>query len=349
VVRIESGSSVSTVTTDTAGTWSFAAPTAGVYTVSIPAGQAVLAGGSSTTTAPLVVVLGYWQNQTGVDFGYAGVCNQRQRIGGRVYCDSGCDHCCGPSGDPGIAGVQVRITKGTSTWNVVTDADGIWSFDAPTAGTYTISIPSGQAVLAGSTATTTQPRTVVLAAGQTKLGVDFGYEGACKRSRLATYTQGGWGSSPSGKNPGKLLATNFAARFPSGLVVGIGYSMKFKSASAVEAYLPAGGTASKLTGNLTNPTTSPAGVLGGQVVALKLNVVMSGPVTPAGFGTRILRNTGTSLDGKTVSQILAAAEVALGGGSRPSGYTLSKLNDLVTDLNEAFGDGQASAWALAHL
>ncbi|MDD1653889.1 MAG: hypothetical protein LUQ64_05015, partial [Methanomicrobiales archaeon] len=72
-----------------------------------------------------------------------------------------------------------------------------------------------------------------------------------------TYTMGGWGAAPAGNNVGKLLADNFAAVYPSGVEIGIpdpgDFSMKFTSASAIENYLPAGGTADKLTSNHVDP------------------------------------------------------------------------------------------------
>ncbi len=166
-----------------------------------------------------------------------------------------------------------------------------------------------------------------------------------------TFTQGGWGSPPAGSNPGQVLAGSFATVYPNGLKVGVtGKSMTFTSSNAVSVYLPAGGAPGTLTADLVDPPSSSAGVLGGQVVALRLNVDMSAAgVTGDPMGGLKLANTGTSLDGKTVTEILAAAEQALGGGALPSGYTLASLNDLVTNLNEAFTDSVPSAWAAGHL
>src|SRR3712207_8860774 len=38
---------------------------------------------------------------------------------------------------------------------------------------------------------------------------------------ICTYTQGGWGSDPSGNNPGQRLHANFARVYPNGLTVGV--------------------------------------------------------------------------------------------------------------------------------
>ena len=129
--------------------------------------------------------------------------------------------------------------------------------------------------------------------------------------------------------------------------------MRFTSAAFVERYLPAGSTPNKLDGSYTNPSTTASGVYGGQVLALQLNVDFNNAGVIDGTDGSIaglrLCNTGTSLDGESVSEILGAANVALGGGSRPTGYTYSSLNDLVTHLNEAFDNCNVSTWALQHL
>ena len=176
---------------------------------------------------------------------------------------------------------------------------------------------------------------------------------------FCTYTQGGWGSRPSGKNPGSILANNFDDVYDEQGYVLVGYTgtggknIRFTGAPFVDRYLPATSTPNKLTITFTNPTTTASGVFGGQVLALQLNVDFNdagiidgadGPIADLG-----LCNTGTSLDGKTISEILAAANVALGGGSLPTGYTYSSLNDLVASLNEAFDNCNVSTWALEHL
>lgn len=173
-----------------------------------------------------------------------------------------------------------------------------------------------------------------------------------------TYTQGGWGSKTcgSGNNPGKLLSKNFCKIYSKYVEIGIpgsgGYSIKFTSAGEIADFLPAGGKAGKLKCDATNPNSTNAGVFAGQVLALQLNVDFSkAGYIKAGFGALKLFNTGNSqLDGKTVTQVLAAANIALGGGALPYGYTnISQLNDLVTKLNESFDNCDATSWASAHL
>jgi hypothetical protein len=168
-----------------------------------------------------------------------------------------------------------------------------------------------------------------------------------------TIGQGGWGSEPNGGNPGTILAANFDTLY-SDLVVGSGFSMTFESASNVKDYLPAGSTAAALTGSVINPASTASGVFGGQVTALALNVDFNDAgITDGAEGSisgLTLQGTGGSLDGSDVLTILGAAETALGGGVLPAGYSYSDLNDLVTDLNEAFDNGCIPTdWAQIHL
>jgi hypothetical protein len=57
----------------------------------------------------------------------------------------------------------------------------------------------------------------------------------------------------------------------AGLNGGPYYAAKWTTAAAVQAYLPAGGKPGKLTADLLNPITTPAGNLAAQVLALTLN------------------------------------------------------------------------------
>jgi len=159
---------------------------------------------------------------------------------------------------------------------------------------------------------------------------------------FCTYTQGGWGAPPNGGNPGSILANNFATVYPGGLVeVGRpgagGFSMKFTSAAAIQAYLPAGGPPRALSADATNPTASGAGVFGGQVLALQLNVDFSDAgVTGGGLGDVVINDSSSPFFNQTVRQVLSAANRALGGGSLPAGVTISELNMEVDQLNMAF-------------
>lgn len=182
-----------------------------------------------------------------------------------------------------------------------------------------------------------------------------------------TYTQGGWGAAPAGNNPGSILATHFTSVYPAGVEVGIPmhYSMKFTSAKAIEVYLPAGGKGDVLKSNVTNPTSTPSGVFGGQVLALQLNVNFNdtgkiGDGQSPTFGDLLISDTHTSFDAMTVRDVLAAANWALGGGMlsdigigdysiRGNVSGTANLNDFVSFLNQGFDNCNPSDWVKDHL
>ncbi len=155
-----------------------------------------------------------------------------------------------------------------------------------------------------------------------------------------TVTQGGWGAPAHGNNPGTYLNAHFPL---GGVTIGGSDYLIFNSAAAIRSFLPQGGPPSFLSADATNPTTSSAGVFAGQVLALKLNVSFYS------VGSLVLHGTGTSLDGSTVSAVLAAANAALGGGTLPTGFTYSSLNDLIDSLNSSFDGCNEDGWAKLHL
>jgi hypothetical protein len=168
--------------------------------------------------------------------------------------------------------------------------------------------------------------------------------------RFVTYTQGAWGAAAKGNNPGALLASKFGAVYPSCAgnpalcpSVGVGKVITFTSSTTIKNFLPAGGNPNKLSASATNPTSTNAGVFAGQVLALRLNVDFS----HSGFIQGGLENLkvapGNKLAGQTVAQVLTVANSVLGGGSLPAGISsIGQLNDLVTDINEAFDSGKTN-------
>jgi len=162
-----------------------------------------------------------------------------------------------------------------------------------------------------------------------------------------TQTQGGWGETCHGGNPGCILDNNFAAVYPSGITVGGGFTMHFSSSAAVQAYLPAGGTPSVLTANLNDPTSSPAGVFGGQVLSLAINVAFSDAAVsgfPSGLGNLVIGSGLGPFSGWTVYQILALSNQVLGGdlSGLPNGTSISNLNAAADSINNNFDDGTTS-------
>ena len=164
-----------------------------------------------------------------------------------------------------------------------------------------------------------------------------------------TFTQGGWGAPPSGNNPGAKLAKNFLTVYPAAFVqIGGTKYAKFTSAKAIQNYLPAGGTPGRLAATVTNPLTTAAGVLAGQVLALKLNVDFSNKaITQAGLASLRVK-AGLPLAGQTVTQVLAVANAVLGGAALPSGVSLSQLNELVDGINNNFDNGTVNNGVLVN-
>jgi len=160
-----------------------------------------------------------------------------------------------------------------------------------------------------------------------------------------TQTQGGWGAPAAGNNPGAYRDANFAFAFPNGLIVGGANTLTLTSASAVEAFLPAGGPPSSLTGNFTDPVggNGTGGVFSGQVVALTLSVTFDE------FDPNFAFNNNTDcllkdliiqkgpFTGWTVQQVLDEANKVLGGTSGT--FTVQQLNDIVDAINNNFVDG----------
>jgi hypothetical protein len=176
---------------------------------------------------------------------------------------------------------------------------------------------------------------------------------------FCTYSKGGYAGNGF---PGSIFATNYTSIFPAGLTIGINdgagprhhivFTSDVTGMDAIRDFMtsPAGGASTALLSDQVDPHVTSSGSLATQVVSLSLNVQFSGTASmPAGFGDLKLKDTGTSLDGATVSTILAIANNALGGAGLPSGYTFGQLNDLITDLNESFDNCAASEWAKAHL
>ena len=288
------------------------------------------------------------------------------------------------AGELGISGVTLTLTGTTGSGLSVsattnTDASGHYLFTEPP-GAYTVSVstPAGYTPTStgkGTPATDSNPSPSpttpsTLASGGSDLTLDFGFTApptitcppsatvscASASASAFTATQGGWGAAPHGNNVGALLVNNFAKVYgTAGVEIGIpgssGFSLRFTSASAIEAFLPAGGTPNALKADAINPTTSNAGVFGGQVLALQLSVDFANKGITSGqpIGTFVLNDSTSPLNGNTVSQILQKANIALGGGALPSGMTISSLNDLITSLNAAFDCGTQSSWAAGHL
>lgn len=166
----------------------------------------------------------------------------------------------------------------------------------------------------------------------------------CSTTGYLTYSQGGWGSSPSGNNPGAFLASKFSTVYPGGSVqIGGTKKLTFTSAAAIAAFLPQGGSSNVLGWSATNPTSSSAGNFAAQLLALRLAVDFSAAgVTKTGMGALVMQSG--PLAGMTVDAILAMSNTVIGGATSalPSGMSMSTLSGILKSLNMNFHEGSVN-------
>ncbi len=187
---------------------------------------------------------------------------------------------------------------------------------------------------------------------------------------FCTYTQGKWNDRANNPKVNELQS-NFSTYFPSGLVIGTipisanGSTLpnyaKWTDVTKLRTWIGGGGPSTPLTNDTLNATSTSGGTLASQAGALTLNLNTS--LVPTGIGNLILTGTGTSLDNKTVSQILSIANDVLGNNSctggfnnggqckgwstlyMPDGYDYGTLNTLLDNLNKSWDDCEAGAFA----
>ena len=166
---------------------------------------------------------------------------------------------------------------------------------------------------------------------------------------FTTVTQGGWGAKAAGKNWGAYRDANFAAAFPTGLMVGTALrNLKLSSAKAVDDFLPSGSSPRALDKSYVNPGQTYQNVFAGQVVALTLSVRFD--EWDANFSSNSIKlgdlivNSGT-FAGWTVYQILAEANKVLAGEA--SKYSASQLNAIVDAINNNYDNGKVNLGLLS--
>jgi hypothetical protein len=170
-----------------------------------------------------------------------------------------------------------------------------------------------------------------------------------------SYGQAGWSQNASAS---ALLQDHFATVYASNggtLQVGVGLAIFFNSANEVLAYLPSSGVPQALDGSSVHPTSTASGVYGGDVTGLALDVDFSVAGFLHGTSTTHFENllltgfTGSvaGLNGQSVSDLLAIAEIELGGG--PVTYSFADLDPIVASTSDAFSAGDVLDFATAHL
>jgi hypothetical protein len=241
------------------------------------------------------------------------------------------------------APLQTLVTSGTGSYLFTDLAPGSYKvrFGTVPGYAFTLALQGADPALDSDVTSAALGETglVTLASGEANRTIDAGYKAATHTcGRFTTYTQGGWGARPNGNNPGALLAAKFSTVYPSGFVIIGGIkTLKFTSASAVEAFLPQGGTARALAASAVNPTGSLT-VLAGQVLAMRLSIDFSNAgITRSGLGGLTIRSG--PFAGLTVNQFSVIANSVLGGGALPAGKSLSDVNNTATAINENFDNG----------
>jgi hypothetical protein len=184
-------------------------------------------------------------------------------------------------------------------------------------------------------------------------------------SLVCTYSQGGYGGSGE---PAAILEANYLAQFPHGVTVGILDTASGNAApnglfwqpnaaglAAVREFLSGGGgTPGLLSRDAVNPTDDfGGGELAHQALTLTINIKFNESgvigVGPNNFGSLVYTQPNDSLSGRTVSEILLAANRALAGQDLPAGYSASGLTDLLDTLNHSFHEYSVSGWSVTHL
>ena len=196
--------------------------------------------------------------------------------------------------------------------------------------------------------------------------------GGFQSPNYCSYTQGAFNSS-SNSPVATYLQNNFSTLFPTGLTIGIAdgggpnHNATWTNVTAFRIWIGGGGPSVALTADTLNASSTSGGTLGKQTGALTVNLALSGtyPGDPAGLGSLTLCHLAegsvigswtltaaqaTALTGKSVSQVLADANNALGGNGLPIYVgSFGDLNQLVTALNESFDDCTVGPFAAAYL
>ena len=170
-----------------------------------------------------------------------------------------------------------------------------------------------------------------------------------------TYPQEAWDTSASEfffANYGTVYAPTFSVEVGIAGSAPQELSIRFTNSVAVLTYLPSIGP-DWLVADALNPNESEvAGTLGGDILALQLDVDFSDAgITPAGFGELVLHDypSLTDLNDMSIREILAHGNIVLGSGYNYDGFYRDKISALADELTNAFDSGTVSQFAQDHL
>lgn len=309
----------------------------------------------------------------GFDFPFAPECDT-VTYWGFVYCDDDDDRRM-DDGETGIAFVPVTIhvdpSSGPSTTiAIATDEAGRFEidFDFAEGVSYEVFASVAENAVPGKSirsADTCTPEVTLRDCGEAKRG-DLGFraeEPGISRGDFVTFTQGGWGSTCRGENPGCFRDAQFATAFPGGLILGDAdgadgddeFALVFTTAEAIREFLPAGGRTQPLESDETDPDESSSGVFGGQLLAAALNVGFNDAGLLRGSRTDVLLgdlvfvdDVDRDLRGLSVRTVLALAHAAIANADAelPEGVELDDVKKALAKLNECFDDGDTNEGTL---
>jgi hypothetical protein len=201
---------------------------------------------------------------------------------------------------------------------------------------------------------------------QATMGCDAGgNDNGIPDNKYCTYSKSSYSGSGAGSG---ILNNHYVGVFPQGLEIGdydtsngnsAPNGLLWQSSSTgknnLKTFLSGGSsTGTAFTSDASNPTSgNGGGILARETAALALNVAFNdagfaGSIW-SGFGNLIFIQSGKSLSGLSVRQIITVADAALAGSPLPAGYSFSSLQSLVADLNLSFCGCDQSNWSQSHI
>jgi cysteine-rich repeat protein len=186
---------------------------------------------------------------------------------------------------------------------------------------------------------------------------DDGCSSTCKLElgQFCTFESAEWGALCAESGAACLRDASFVAAFPEGLEIGDlagpngppgGATALWTTPAHIEAYLPDGGAAGLLGLDSVGAPTTAAGTLASELVTAKLNRAIGGQgaANPRPLGDlALLGCVPRPLQGRTVDELVAFADVAVANGTLPDGVTLSDLATSLATVNENFpGCGESA-------